>query len=202
MYKRVNEKFGGSEDLENIFKKLLSLNKASIVNSSHLVLELILSAYLVNKGFKVYTEVEVPGGITDIYAIKGVDMSIEVETGYVPPTNIFLAEEYLMSRIASKTVRYSNIAQQFYIAVPSFYIPPIPKELLVNPERRSESDVRKIMMLIRKYTKSPDITLNDVKVCRLNGIITINTKNLDIKIIDPKSYLNIEEFYSNVKENE
>ena len=194
--KKIVEKFGNLCGLEDIVHRIVGLHKTGVVNINHSVLELILSAYLLSQGFKVYAEVEVAGGIVDIYAIKGIDMSVEVETGYVPPTSATSAEEFLMGRLALKTARYSNVGHEFYIAVPSFYIPPIPEPLLIPPEERKEEDIRKVMFLIRKYSKSPDVTLDDVKTSKINGIITINTKSLDVKIIDVKNFSMLKHFYS------
>ena len=194
--KRIIEKYGNLCGLEDIVHRIVGLHKVGVVNINHSVLELILSAYLLNQGFKVYAEVEVAGGIVDIYAIKGVDLSVEVETGYVPPASATYAEEFLMGRLALKTARYSKIGHEFYIAVPSFYIPPIPEALLKPPEERREDEVRQIMSLIRKYSKSPDVTLDDVRSSKVDGIITINTNSLDVKLIDNKNFLALKHFYS------
>jgi hypothetical protein len=196
--KKVVDKYGTLYGLDDIVKKIIGLHKTGVLNINHSVLEIILAAHLLNQGFKVYAEVEVAGGIVDIYAIKGIDISIEVETGYVPPTNAISAEEFLMGRLALKTARYSNVGHEFYIAVPSFYIPPIPEPLLIPPEERKEDDIRKVMFLIRKYSKSPDVTLDDVKTSKINGIITINTKTLDVKVIDIKNFSTLKHFYSQV----
>ena len=200
IYEKVSSCYGNSSSLEEIYRKLLGLSKIGVLNINHSVLQLILSGYLLSKGFRVYVEVEVQGGVMDIYAIKGKDIGIEVETGYVPPNNAIDPEEFLMGRLSLKTVKYSNIVSEFYIAVPSFYIPPIPRELLLDPNERSEEEVRNIMRLIRKYSKTPDITINDVKTSKINGIITINTKDMKINIIDNKNFYSLKQFYSGIEE--
>jgi hypothetical protein len=196
VYERVSKKFGNSCELEQVLKKIISLHKVGVLNINHSVLELITAGYLINEGYKVYVEVEMAGGVADLYAIKGIDLVIEVETGYVPPNNAVNAEEFLMGRLALKTARYSNVAHGFYIAVPSFYIPPIPSELLLKPDERNEEENRRIMSLIRRYTKAPDITLSDVKNSKIDGIITINSKELELKLIDVRSFQHLKEFYS------
>ncbi|BFH72709.1 hypothetical protein SJAV_06530 [Sulfurisphaera javensis] len=200
IYEKVIMYYGKSANLEDIYKKLLGLSKVGILNINHSVLQLILSGYLANNGYKVYVEVEVSGGVMDIYAIKGYDIGIEVETGYVPPSNAINAEEFLMGRLALKTARYSSTAKQFYIAVPSFYLPPIPRALLKDPNERTEEEVKNIMRLIRKYSKTPDITLGDVKSSRIDGIITVNAKAMKINIIDSKSFYMLKQFYDGIKE--
>lgn len=200
VYEKVSNYYGRNLNLDDIYRKLLGLSKTGILNINHAILQLILSGYLLNNGFKVHVEVEVQGGVMDIYAIKGTDIGVEVETGYVPPNNAIKAEEFLMGRLSLKTARYSNMASEFYIAVPSFYLPPIPKELLLDPNERGEEDIRSIMRLIRKYSKTPDITLNDVKVSKINGIITINTKTMRVNVIDVKNFYILKQFYSGIKE--
>lgn len=202
IYEKVVMHFGKNTNMEDIYRKLSGLGKIGILNLNHLSLQLILSGYLSSMGFKVYVEVEVSGGVIDIYAIKNSDVGIEVETGYVPPINAINAEEFLMGRLALKTARYSNVANQFYIAVPSFYIPPIPKELLKKPLERTEEESKNILRLIRKYSKTPDITLNDIKNSKIDGIITINTKTMKINIVDNKSFCELKQFYSGIKEYE
>ena len=200
IYGKVSDCYGMNSNLEEIYRKLLGLSKIGILNINHSVLQLILSGYLLSKGFRVYVEVEVQGGVMDIYAIKVKDLGIEVETGYVPPNNAIKAEEFLMGRLSLKTAKYSNMVSEFYIAVPSFYIPPIPKELLLDPNERKEEDVRNIMRLIRKYSKTPDVTINDVKTSKINGIITINTKDMKVNIIDNKSFYALKQFYGDIEE--
>jgi len=199
IYEKVSSCYGNNSSLEEIYRKLLGLSKIGVLNINHSVLQLILSAYLLSKGFRVYVEVEVQGGVMDIYAIKGKDIGIEVETGYVPPYNAIDPEEFLMGRLSLKTAKYSNIVSEFYIAVPSFYIPPIPRELLLDPNERSEEEVRNVMRLIRKYSRTPDITINDVKTSKINGIITINTKDMKINIIDNKNFYALKQFYSGIE---
>lgn len=200
IYEKVSDCYGNNSNLEEIYRKLLGLSKIGILNVNHSVLQLILSGYLLSKGFRVYVEVEVQGGVMDIYAIKVKDLGIEVETGYVPPNNAINAEEFLMSRISLKTAKYSNMVSEFYIAVPSFYIPPIPRELLLDPNERNEEEVRNLMRLIRKYSKTPDITINDVKTSKINGIIIVNTKNMKINIIDNKSFYTLKQLYGGIEE--
>lgn len=200
LYERIVTYYGKSNNLDEIYKKLASLSKIGILNINHTTLQLVLASYLISKGYRVYVEVEVQGGVLDIYAIKETDIGIEVETGYVPPDNAKYAEDFLMGRLALKTARYSNTASKFYIAVPSFYLPPIPKELLKDPNERSEEENKQLMRLIRKYSKTPDITLSDVKSGKIDGIITINTKSLKILVIDTKSFSLLKQFYSGIEE--
>ncbi|AWR96446.1 hypothetical protein DFR86_02030 [Acidianus sulfidivorans JP7] len=194
--RKIVSYYGKSEQLESIYERLVNFHKLGLVNLNHSSLELITASYLINEGFKVHVEHEIDGKIIDIYGIKGLDIGIEVETGYVPPSFVSNQEEFLRSRIALKVSRYSNLASRFYIAVPSYYIPPIPSTLLKNNNERDEREVRDILKLIRKYHNSLDINLSSVKTAKIDGIIIINAHDLKLKIFNQEVFMKLEKFYS------
>ncbi|ARM74927.1 hypothetical protein [Acidianus manzaensis] len=194
--KKIVTYYGNSDQLENIYERLIEFHKLGLVNINHSSLELITASYLIKEGFKVHVEHEIEGKIIDIYSIKGLDIGIEVETGYVPPNFISNQEEFLRSRMALKISRYSNLASQFFIAVPSYYIPPIPYPLLKHQEERSENEIRELLRLIRKYHNSLDITLSSIKSAKIDGVIIINTHDLKLKIFNHEMFMKLEKFYS------
>lgn len=193
---RVIINYGNLKQLEEVYERLLEFYKLGLVNLNHSSLELITAAYLIKEGFRVYVEHEINGKVIDIYGIKGIDVGIEVETGFVPANYISNQEEFLKSRVALKVARYSNLASQFYIAVPSYYIPPIPQQLLKKEDERSEEEIRELLHLIKKYHRSLDIRLSDVKSSKLNGVIAVNTASLKVKIFSHETFSKLEKFYS------
>lgn len=193
---RISASYGSLKQLEEVYERLIEFHKLGLVTLNHSSLELITAAYLIKEGFKVYVEHEMDGKVIDLYGIKGLDIGIEVETGFVPSNYVSNQEEFLKSRVALKVARYSNLASQFFIAVPSYYIPPVPYSLLKGDEERSEEETRELLRLIRKYHNSLDIKFSDVKSSKLNGIIIINTANLKLKIFGYETFLKLEKFYS------
>lgn len=193
---RINNNYGTLKQLEDVYERLIEFYKIGLINTNHSSLELITAAYLIKEGFRVYVEHEINGKIIDVYGIKGVDVGVEVETGFVPPTYVANQEEFLKSRVALKAARYSNLASQFFIAVPSYYIPPIPHSLLKGEEERSEEEVRELIRLIKRYHHAFDIKFSDVKSSKINGVIIVNTANLKLKIFNHETFLKLEKFYS------
>lgn len=151
-----------------------------------------MSAYFKSLGYRVFVEYERKGRLLDLY-VSDEDMGIEVEYGYIPNSNAIDAEEYLKSRISLKILRYSTLSSKFYIAVPSFYIPPIPDELIVDIKDKTK--LRRILELIGKFHKTNDIMLNDAKLAKINGIISVDVSNLSISIIDISKYKQLKDFY-------
>ncbi|MCH4814237.1 MAG: hypothetical protein QXY87_02410 [Saccharolobus sp.] len=189
--KRVEESFGGVE-LDDIIQRLINFYELGFTNINHSSIQLILSAYFKSLGYRVFIEYERKGRLFDLY-VSDEDMGIEVEYGYIPNSNAIDAEEYLKSRISLKILRYSTLSSKFYIAVPSFYIPPIPDELIVDIKDKTK--LRRILELIRKFHKTNDIMLNDAKLAKINGIISVDVSNLSISIIDISKYKQLKDFY-------
>ncbi|ADB88002.1 hypothetical protein [Saccharolobus islandicus] len=189
--KRVEESYGGVE-LDDIIQRLINFYELGFTNINHSSIQLILSAYFKSLGYRVFVEYERKGRLLDLY-VSDEDMGIEVEYGYIPNSNAIDAEEYLKSRISLKILRYSTLSSKFYIAVPSFYIPPIPDELIVDIKDKTK--LRRILELIRKFHKTNDIMLNDAKLAKINGIISVDVSNLSISIIDISKYKQLKDFY-------
>ncbi|QXJ30664.1 hypothetical protein [Saccharolobus shibatae] len=189
--KRVEESFGRVE-LDDIIQRLINFYELGFTNINHSSIQLILSAYFKSLGYRVFIEYERKGRLFDLY-VSDEDMGIEVEYGYIPNSNAIDAEEYLKSRISLKILRYSTLSSKFYIAVPSFYIPPIPDELIVDIKDKTK--LRRILELIRKFHKTNDIMLNDAKLAKINGIISVDVSNLSISIIDISKYKQLKDFY-------
>ncbi|ACP36240.1 conserved hypothetical protein [Sulfolobus islandicus Y.G.57.14] len=189
--KRVEESYGGVE-LDDIIQRLINFYELGFTNINHSSIQLILSAYFKSLGYRVFVEYERKGRLLDLY-VSDEDMGIEVEYGYIPNSNAIDAEEYLKSRISLKILRYSTLSSKFYIAVPSFYIPPIPDELIVDIKDKTK--LRRILELIGKFHKTNDIMLNDAKLAKINGIISVDVSNLSISIIDISKYKQLKDFY-------
>lgn len=189
--KRLEELYGDIE-LDDIVQRLIDFYELGFTNINHSSLQLILSAYFKSLGYRVFVEYEKKGKLLDLY-VSDEDMGIEVEYGYIPNSDAIDAEEYLLSRISLKILRYSSLSSKFYIAVPSFYMPPIPEELTADVKDKAK--LRRVIEIIRKFYKINDVTFNDVKLAKINGIISVDISNLSISVIDIRKYKQLKDSY-------
>ena len=193
---RAKEKYGVDEELVELYKKLSEAHHNGLLNVNHAVIQLILSAYLLSKGYRVYVEVDTGNGFADLFAEKGNSLGVEVETGYVPPEVATYPKEYLMGRISAKSARYSWSFDEFYIAVPKFYVPPIPPQLLLDPSQRTEDDNRALMEIARRVTRAPDLTLSDFKRSRIDGLISVDVDELEVEVVERETLRSVlQKFY-------
>ena len=72
---------------------------------------------------------------------------VEVETGYVPPMFLTEAEDYLVAKFVAKALKYSPLAEEFFIAMPSYIRPPFYK-YLASPESIAS---QKVANLLRRF---------------------------------------------------
>lgn len=100
------------------------------VSRYHMLLQEIVASWLESRGYDVSLEEPLPGGlVADVYAESPWGtVIVEVETGYVSPRALKVAEHYLEGRIIGKALKYSRYSDVFAVAAPSYYRPPIPLE--------------------------------------------------------------------------
>ncbi len=100
------------------------------VSRYHRLIQEIVASWLEGRGYDVSLEEPLPGGlVADVYAESPWGtVIVEVETGYVAPRALMVAEHYLEGRIIGKALKYSRFSDVFAVAAPSYYRPPIPVE--------------------------------------------------------------------------
>lgn len=109
------------EELRKLALRTIELYAASVVKTSHALMELLCARFLLENG---YHPVELEKKLADIlvcdvFSVKGEgSFIIEVETGFVPPEGSLNPLKYCAARIASKIARYSHYASRFAIAIP------------------------------------------------------------------------------------
>jgi|OSPMetMinimDraft_2_1075162.scaffolds.fasta_scaffold00068_4 hypothetical protein len=194
---RLESKYVLGRRLLKVRDKLLERFKLGLVNFNHAALEITLAAHLLYMGFHVDVEHEVEDKVVDVYAVKEADLSAEVETGYVPFKSAHNPLDFLASRIASKAVRYSGTASKFLIAVPPYYIPPIPEPLLKDPSERTEQDVIHLSQLAFRYSTLPKFSESTVRSSKLDGVIVINVDDLEVRLLSPFTFKSISELLYN-----
>jgi hypothetical protein len=176
--------------LNYVRQRLIELYQQNLVKINHSVLELICAANLVAKGYTVDVEKQLANSLVcDVYAKKGDSVSIiEIETGFTPPEHALDTISYYISRIVSKTARYSKYCNEFSLATPVIGMLPIHKLFLKPPELRPESEIKKMKALCDDFYKNPPIEYGDILNAKLDSVYLINIDKGFAKQIDPASY--------------
>ncbi len=182
----------GNISLNDVKNRLIQYYELGLTNINNSSIQMILSAYLKSLGYRVFVEYEKQNRLFDVYAVKDDEIGIEVEYGYVPNSIALNPEEYLRNKLALKILRYSNFTSKFYIAVPSFYLPPIPKEVF---ELEKEKRIKALITMARKNSKVIDINDIQVRDVKLNGIMIINISDLKVRIMDIRDYMKLNDLY-------
>jgi hypothetical protein len=179
------------DSLGKLKDRLIELHKANLVKINHSVMELVCAKHLVLKQYDVDIEHQLDSTLTcDLYATKGDGILIvEVETGFIPPEHALDPSEYLLARIASKIIRYSNYAGKFALGIPPYYILQIPQVLTVPPRQRTLENLNEVKSLCDKYYQNPPISLDEIKNARLHVIYVIDVDNATIQEVDPETYV-------------
>jgi hypothetical protein len=179
------------ESLDRLKDRLIELHKSNVVKINHSVMELVCAKHLILKQYDVDIEHQLGATLTcDLYATKGYGrLIVEVETGFIPPEHALDPSAYLLARIASKVIRYSNYAGKFALGIPPHYILPIPPLLTVPPRQRTIENLKDMKSLCDRYYLSPPVSLDEVKNARLHTIYVIDVDNASIQEINPETYV-------------
>jgi hypothetical protein len=179
------------ESLDRLKDRLIALHKSNVVKINHTVMELVCAKHLILKQYDVDIEHQLGATLTcDLYATKGYgSLIVEVETGFIPPEHALDPSAYLLARIASKVIRYSNYADKFALGIPPHYILPIPPLLTVPPRQRTIETLKDMKSLCDRYYLSPPVSLDEVKNARLHTVYVIDVDNASIQEINPETYV-------------
>ncbi len=184
------------EEILELRKKLIELKKRRMVNIAHSVMELIVGKHLLKKGYKIELEYNLNSISCDVYGVKGMgDITVEIETGYVPPYHALDPQRYLRARIASKIARYSNFCSKFVLGIPQHYLMPLERIFLLPPRKRLKIELKRVKELCDVYYTSPPVSLEEIKNARVHSVYIINIDELTIKEVDPETYYDIYETY-------
>jgi hypothetical protein len=176
-------------ELLRLREKLIYLKEKRMVNIAHSVMELIVGKHLLKKGYKIDVEFTLNSISCDVYGEKGMgNITVEIETGYVPPYHALDPQRYLRARIASKIARYSNFCTKFVISIPQHYLMPLEEVFLLPPRKRLKGDLEKVKKLCDVYYTKPPVSIEEIKNARLHSIYILNVDDLSIREIDPETY--------------
>jgi len=158
--------------LKNLTAQLINMAKKKLIKSNHTIMELIIAAFLIKRDFDIYIEKYLDEDlICDIYAEKnGIKLIVEVETGFVPPSNSLDPILYRAVREISKVVRYSKYSNYFALATPPYHILQLPEFLFFPPSLRSMELITKTKEILDKYYKNPPISLEEIKSAKLDYV--------------------------------
>ncbi len=187
------DRMGLSSELSSVVSKLTYLYSRGLVKINHSAMEVVVAGYFVKSGYDfVDVEHELHGDLVcDVYGVKGFSsVVVEVETGFTPPSNALDPNSYLIARVSSKIARYSYYAEKMILAVPPYYTPLIPSELLKPPRDRCIDKIVKLKMLLDKYYRNPPVSIKELLNARLHGIMIIDVDSCRVEVIDPQSYYN------------
>jgi hypothetical protein len=170
-------------------EKLIDMKEKRLVNTAHSVMELIVARYLLDRGYKVDVEYNLNSLSCDVYGEKGLgNITVEIETGYVPPAHALDPIRYLKARISSKISRYSHYCSKFVIGIPQHYLMPLDGIFLLPPRQRKRSELRRVKELCDIYYSNPPVSLDEIKNARIHSIYILNVDELSVKELDPESY--------------
>ncbi len=183
------------EKKKEIFRlrnRLIELKERKMVNTAHSVMELIVARYLLDRGYRIEVEYSLNSISCDVYGEKGLgNITVEIETGYVPPFHALDPQRYLLARISSKIARYSHYCSKFVIAIPIHYLMPLDEIFLLPPRQRRKSELTRVKEMCDIYYSNPPVSINEIKNARLHSIYILNVDELSIKEIDPETYYEI-----------
>ena len=183
--------FNNRNKIAAVGAKLIELHKKNHVKINHSIMEYVLAAYLISRGFEVDVEHPLERDlVADLIAWKdGESLIIEVETGFTSPENALDPQSYLTARIVSKIARYSPHADKFGLATPAHNILQIPDMLLKPSRRRSRKNLLLLKELCDRYYATPRIALEKLSKMRLHAVYVINVDTLEVRKLTPRKYL-------------
>ena len=169
---------------------LIRMHNENVVKINHSVMEMVCAKHLILKGYEVDIERPVDGLICDLYGVKGLGSHIvEIETGFIPPSNALDPANYRKSRIASKIIRYGNHSDKFALGVPPYYLLQIPDILVKPPRDRKAEDLRYLKSLCDLYYKNPPVTLDEIRNARIHTIYIIDVDGITVTEVNPTIYI-------------
>ena len=177
--------------IDEMRDRLINLHRSNRVKVNHSIMELVMGAYLADRGYKVSLEHPLEDDlVADIMAWRnGRSMIVEVETGFTSPENALDPQSYLTARVISKMARYGVFADKFSLATPPHNILQIPT-ILLKPKRRRDG-LKLLKDLCDRYYSTPGINLERLEAIKLHTIYIINVDTLKVKPLKPRTYLRL-----------
>ena len=179
------------ERLDQVRLHLVDLYRKNLVKINHSVIELLCAANLIEQGYEVDVERKVGSDlICDVYGTKGGgNIIVEIETGFVPPSNALDPETYCYARIISKTARYSAFANRFVLGTTVSNIIPLPRIFQEPPRFRNAEGLAKAKEVCDRYYNSPPITLDQIRNAELHSIFILEVDKGSVRETTAEVYI-------------
>ncbi|RLF05241.1 MAG: hypothetical protein DRK00_04925 [Thermoprotei archaeon] len=176
--------------LKRLGDRLKELALRRVISSNHTVMELVVAAYLLSRGYEVEVEHALsPSLVCDVYGVKdGRSLIVEVETGFVPPENSLDPVAYRMARELSKVARYSRYADEFAVAVPPFHILQLPYIMFLPPEERVRWGISHFKRLIDSYYSKPPVRFDELLEAKLHYVYIVLVDKLQLIELTAREY--------------
>jgi hypothetical protein len=177
--------------IQTLKDRLVHLLNLKLVKINHSIMELLCAKSMVLEGYEVELERSLNNDLTcDIYGQKGEGtISVEVETGFVPPDHALDPASYGLTRVASKIARYSHYAEKFALGAPPYHVLQILKLFLKPPRDRQSEGISRIKELCDQYYTSPRISIDDIRKARIHAIYMIDVDGNNVSQVDHEDYL-------------
>jgi len=200
LVERLAERYGDgiTPCLVGIGDKLLKLASEGLVKSNHSVMELVVAAFLASKGYEVDVEKELGKGLVcDVYGERDKEsIIVEIETGFVPPSNALDPVRYRVAREISKVARYSRHADRFVMATPPYHVVYIPEFLVRKSDKRNESELISAKKLLDEYYRRPPISLEELRRAKVDYVYIVYVDELRVLEYSAKEYAYRFSFYN------
>ncbi|MCS7125915.1 MAG: hypothetical protein NZ929_03285 [Aigarchaeota archaeon] len=177
--------------LSRLSSKLIELHRMNRVKINHSIMEIVMGAYFIDRGYEVDVEADVGDKlIADVVAYDDKEkILVEIETGFTSPENALDPQSYLMARIVSKLARYSKHSDIFSFATPLHNVLQIPRVYLKPSKERRREEMMILKDLCDRYYSQPPITIEDIARPKIDSIYLINVDTLRVKKQSLKQYM-------------
>jgi hypothetical protein len=180
------------DKLETVRQHLVHLYRKNLVKINHSVIELLCAGHLIEEGYQIEVERKVGDDLVcDVYGTKGDgNVIVEIETGFVPPSNALDPSRYCYARILSKTARYSAYANRFVLGTTISNILSIPAIFQEPPRFRKIDEISRAKEICDIYYNKPPISTEQILNAELHSIFIIDVDSGSLKETTPDVYLN------------
>jgi hypothetical protein len=177
-------------------------------------MQLLCAKHLIEDGYRVQVEYAINGGklMADLFGVRerildlGEDardailsemhgiseneetLTLEVETGFVPPSAALNPALYRLVRIAAKIARYAGFSHRFCLATPHYHVLQIPDVMLQPVGQRNEDELNHLKELCDSQYASPPVLYKALATSETQSIFVVNVDEIKTLEVGPQKY--------------